>query len=118
LRPKRKITKKHMSESPDVFPCIPSVQFSALNTNTYQTIVNIRGIINISLLATINANVSSSITHPKILLTYPIFIEVTPIVAPIIICKRSLVLAERETISSIKLTKVITHQNHKISPSL
>ena len=78
-------TKKHMSDNPEVFPCIPSVQFNALNTNTYQIIVKIRGIINISFPAIIADKVSSSITPPNILLTYHIFIEVIPIVAQIII---------------------------------
>jgi hypothetical protein len=48
---------------------MPSVQLSALNTTTYQKIVNIRGIINISLPAIIVDIVSSPSTQPNILLT-------------------------------------------------
>jgi len=58
-----------MSESHEVFPCIPSDQLSALKTNTYQRIVKKRGIINISLSLTKNDRVSSSIIHQNILLT-------------------------------------------------
>jgi hypothetical protein len=48
LKPKRNITKKQISDKPEVFPHIPSDQLSALKTNTYQIIVKISGIINIS----------------------------------------------------------------------
>ncbi len=77
-----------------------------------------RGIINISLSPSKKWSVSSSITHPNILLTYHILIEVTPIVAQIIICKISLVFAERDTMSSKKLTSVIIPPNQSTSQSL
>jgi len=73
---------------------------------------------NICLSSTVKYNVSKSRTHQKILLTYHILIEVIPIVAPIIIWRIRRVFAESDSKSSIKLTMVITHQNHKINPSL
>jgi len=118
LSPSKNITKKHISDKPDVFPCIPSVQLRALKTNTYQNIVKTRGIIKISLSIIIRERVSSSIIPQNILLTYHIFIEVIPIVAPIIIWSIKRVFALRETISSKKLTRLITNQNTKIRPSL
>jgi hypothetical protein len=36
--------KNEIIESPEVLPCIPSLQFKALNIKTYQMIVKIRGI--------------------------------------------------------------------------
>jgi hypothetical protein len=89
-----------MSDSPEVFPCIPSDQFKALKTNTYHITVNISGIINTSLFPIMKWSVSNSITPQKILLTYPILIEVIPIVAPMIICKIRRVFALIEIISS------------------
>ena len=89
-----------MSDSPEVFPCIPSDQFKALKTNTYHKTVNISGIINISLFPIIKWSVSNSMTHQKILLIYQILIEVIPMVAPIIICKIRRVFALIEIISS------------------
>jgi hypothetical protein len=80
--------------------------------------VKIRGIIKISLHEIIIESVSSSITHQNILLTYPIFIEVIPIVAPMIICSNKRVFALSEIRSSKKLTSVITPPNHRIRRNL
>jgi len=63
------MTKKQISERPEVFQEIPSVQLSALKIKTYQTTVKISGIIKISFPSTIVENVSSSITHQNTLLT-------------------------------------------------
>jgi len=41
---KKKSIKNDIIDNPEVFPCIQSVQFSALKTNTYQRIVKNKGI--------------------------------------------------------------------------
>lgn len=60
---------------------------------------------------------SKSIAQPKILLTYPTFIEVIPIIQAIIIWMRSLNFGLKKKKSSIKLTKVIKKPKNQIKYS-
>ena len=114
MAPRRKIIIKDIRDNQLAFPCIPSLQLSALNINTYQKTVKTSGIRYISKLKSVTKYVSSSITHPNILLTYPMLIEVIHITAHINICIMSLIFGLTLSKSSIKLTIVVIAPNdHK-----
>lgn len=114
----KKRIKNDMILIPDVFHCIQSVQFNALNIKTYQKIVKNRGMIYILNCWISMKYVSRLIIHPKILLIYHIFIEVIQIIAHISIWKNNLTFGLTSNLSSKKLIPVIKNQNTQISHNL